>query len=306
MTKPYDGPWVIRTMLFVPGHMEKLILKASKSEADCVTLDLQDAVPPDRKAEARGSIRKALESGLLEHKTVMARLNHPDSGMTQLDVDAVACEQLNGFVYPMANTPEEIKTLDVMLSLRETTLGLDKGHFSIIVLVETPLGVINAYQMAKASERVVGLLFGAEDYMTEMQGRYDAEQLVLHTPRAQIAIAARAAGVEAIDTPYVEVHDLEGLKKHAKRARDLGMSGMLVMSPRQIPIAHAVYTPSEEEMQDAREIVQMAQEARKAGRSYIIRDGRLVAPSRERQAKRVLARAAAIQNLELQVHANLE
>lgn len=300
MTKPRDEVWVVRTMLFVPGHMKDFILKAARSEADCIVLDLQDAVPPDMKAEARVGIRNILMSGLLKHKTVMVRLNPPDTGMTELDVDAVVCEQLNGFVYPMASTPQEIRVLDGMLSLEERTLDLHRGHFSVVVLVETPLGVINAYRMARASERVVGLLFGAEDYLAEMQGRYDAEQLVLLTPRAHIAMAARAAGVEAIDTPYVDVRDLEGLKAHARRARDLGMSGMLVISPRQIPIAHAVYTPSEGEVRDAEGIVRMAEDARKAGRGYAVIEGQLVSPSREKQARKVLARAAAIREMELQ------
>jgi citrate lyase subunit beta/citryl-CoA lyase len=285
-------------MLFVPGHLKALIPKAARSEADCVVMDLQDGVPPDMKSEARVTIRQTLESGLFKHKRVMVRLNPPDTGMTPLDVEAVACEPLNGFVYPMANAPGEIKDLDSMLGLREKTLGLGEGHFSVVVLVETPLGVINAYSLAKAAGRVVGLAFGAEDYLTELQGRYDAGQLVLHTPRAHIAMAARAAGVEAIDTPYVDVHDLEGLQAHARRARDLGMSGMLVISPRQIPIAHAVYTPSEEEVRNAEEIVRLAAEARQAGRSYAVVDGQLVSPSREKQARRILTWATAIKDME--------
>ena len=327
----HQEPWVIRTMLSVPGHIERLIRKGAKSKADCVMLDLQDAVPPESKTEARTTIRRALDSGLLDHKTVMVRLNHLDTGMTQRDVDTVACEQLSGFVYPMANTVEEIEVVDAMLARQEIALGLAEGHFSIIVLVETPLGVINAYPLAKASGRVIGLLFGAEDFVVEMEARPDAEQLVLHTPRALIALAARAAGVEAIDTPYVQVHDLDGLEAHANRGRSLGMSGMLVISPRQIPIARAVYTPSQEEVQEAKEVLRLmrgsnvsgrsgksgkvrrhsggsavpltiqasATSAEEAGRSYAIRDGRLVAPSREKQARRVLLRAAAANNLDL-------
>jgi len=296
-------PWVIRTMLSVPGHIERLIQKGAKSKADCVMLDLQDAVPPESKTEARTTIRRALDSGLLDHKIVMVRLNHLDTGRTQQDVDTVACEQLNGFVYPMANTAQEIEAVDAMLARQEIALGLAKGHFSIIVLVETPLGVINAYPLAKASGRVVGLLFGAEDFVVEMEARPDAEQLVLHTPRALIALAAKAAGVEAIDTPYVQVHDLDGLEAHANRGRSLGMSGMLVISPRQIPIARAVYTPSQEEVQEAQQVLRLMDEARRegrpAGRPYAIRDGKLVAPSREKQARRVLLRAAADRNLDL-------
>jgi citrate lyase subunit beta/citryl-CoA lyase len=187
-----------------------------------------------------------------------------------------------------------------MLGQREKEKGLAEGSLAIAVLVETPLGVLNAYPLARASDRVAALLFGSEDFLVTLQGREDDNQMVLHTPRAQIAIAARAAGVEAIDTPYVQVHDLGGLQAHALRARDLGMSGMLVMSPRQIPMAHSIYTPSAQEVQEAEDTVQMLEKARRAGRSYSIVDGKLVAPSREKRARTILARAAAIQAVEAQ------
>jgi citrate lyase subunit beta/citryl-CoA lyase len=142
------------------------------------------------------------------------------------------------------------------------------------------------------------LLFGAEDYLAAIQGNYDQHGLTLHTPRALIVMAARAAGVEAIDTPYVLVRDLEGLEAHASQARALGMSGMMVLSPRQIPIVHAVYTPPEAEVVEASEIVRSAAEARSAGHSYSVHEGKLVSPSREKKARSVLARHEAILALE--------
>jgi citrate lyase subunit beta/citryl-CoA lyase len=166
------------------------------------------------------------------------------------------------------------------------------------VLVETPLAVINAYPMARASERVIALLFGAEDLLLEMQARHDVDQLVLHAHRSHIVLAARAAGVEPLDTPYLQVRNLQGLRAHANRGRDLGMSGMLVLSPRQIPVVHEVYSPSEPEIQEAREISRLAEEARQAGRSYAVEGSRLVSPSSEKRAAQVLARAEAIGALE--------
>lgn len=297
MTKPYAGPWVIRSMLFVPGHIEKMARKAATSEADCVVLDLQDAVPDPNKAEARTTIRRVLEEGLFEKKTVFVRVNPLDTEMTLVDVNAVACRQLNGFVYPMAYVPEDIITFDAQLHLMESTLGLESGHFSIVVLIETPLGVINAYPLATASSRVVGLLFGCEDYLAELQGRHNEGDMSLHTPRAQVALACRAAGIEPIDTPYVKVHDLEGLRSFAQRARDLGMAGMLVMTPKQIPIAHEVYTPSEAEVALARKMVQAADEAAKEGRGIAVVDGMFVSPPTLKAARKVLERAKAIENI---------
>ena len=296
--KAQTEQWVVRTMLFVPAHLVNMVSKAAESDADCVVLDLQDAVPEDRKAKARSTAHNALSAGLFEQKMVMVRVNPLESGLTELDLNGVACPQLDGFVYPMGTTPEQVKTFDAMLGSSEVALGLPGLRFSIVVLVETPLGVINAYDMARASDRVIGLLFGAEDYLTEMHAAQDDDGLVLLTPRAQIAMAARAAGVEAIDTPYLELSDPDGLKEHAESGRAMGMSGMLVISPRQIPVVHAVYSPSREEIRGAEEVLRAVEEAREGGVSYAVKDGLLVSPSKEKRARRTLLSAAAIVELE--------
>jgi len=297
MSKSYDGPWVFRSMLFTPGHIEKMARKASTIEADCIVLDLEDAVPEAFKAEGRILIRQLLEEGLFEKRTVFVRINPLSTGATLLDLDAVACRDLHGFVYPMAYTPDDIKSFDAQLRLKEITLGLPVGHFSVVVLIETALGVLNAYPIAKASNRVVGLLFGCEDYIADTHARHSDNDMSFHTARAQVVLAARAAGVEPIDTPYVHVYDVEGLEPFARRARDLGMSGMLVMTPRQIPIAHKVYTPSEDEVASARKLVEGTRKARKEERGIAVVEGQFVSPPTLKAAQNVLARAQAIESL---------
>jgi citrate lyase subunit beta/citryl-CoA lyase len=282
-------------MLSVPGHLDDLVVKGANSGADVVMLDLQDAVPPAKKIEARGIVRRALVSGLFEQKRVFVRVNHPETGLTQGDVDEVACEQLNGFVYPMANNSAEILEIDSTLHRKEGALGLPSHHFSLIVLIETPLGVINAYPMAVASKRVVALQFGAEDFLVMMRAQHDPDQVSLHTPRAQIAISARAAGIQALDTPFLDLGDPDGLRQHSERGRKLGMSGMLVISPRQTKTANEVYSPSDEEVARARELVELAEETRAAGHSYALNNGQLVSPSVEKEAKATLERALTIQ-----------
>lgn len=258
MRKSDHDKLVIRSFLFVPGHIEKMLIKASRTNADCVALCLEDAVPYEEKETARKTIKAVLNKGLFLEKTVFVRINSMDTGLTLKDLEGVACKELDGFVYPMAYEPDDIKKFDAQLSLMETQLTLRKGHFSIIVLIETPQAVLKAFDIAKASDRVVGLLFGCEDYMAEMQSRYSKEEMSLFTPRSLVAMAARAAGVEPIDTPYVKIYDLEGLRRFASLGRDLGMSGMLVMSPRQIEVAHECYTPNEEEIDYATEVVEAA------------------------------------------------
>jgi len=298
MSKSYKGPWVIRTFLFVPGHIDKMLAKGASSDADCVSLCLEDAVPKEEKENARKKIREVLKDGVYSKKTVFVRINPIDTGLTLKDLEGVACKELNGFVYPMAYTPDDVRKFDAQLSLIEDRLGLVKGHFSIIVLIETPLAVLNAYEIAKASDRVVGLLFGCEDYMAEMESRYSEKEMSLFVPRSLIAIAARSAGVEAIDTPYVQVHDLEGLKRFATLGRDLGMSGMLVMTPRQIDTAQKCYTPSREEIEYATEVVESAEQARKEGRGIIVVNDKFISPPTLKRVRKLLDRVNAIERLE--------
>ena len=299
MSKPYEGPWVIRSMLFIPGHIDKMLNKGPSTAADCVVLDLEDAVPPNETANARGKIRSVLEAGEYANKSVFVRVNPIASGKTLRDLDGVACRELNGFVYPMAGTADDIKAFAAQLSLIEAHLGLENGHFSVIPLVETPRAVLNAHSLATASDRVVALLFGCEDYLAEMEARYGDDDISLHTPRSMVALAARAADIVPIDTPYVRVHDLDGLRVFAGRARDIGMAGMLVMTPRQIPVAHEVYTPTDQEVAAAEKMVAAAEKTRKEGKGIAVVDGQFVSPPTVKASRRVLARARAIENLEI-------
>ena len=298
MSKPYEGSWIIRTFLFVPGHIDKMLVKGANSDADCVSLCLEDAVPKEEKENARRNIREVLEKGLYKKKTVFVRINSIETGLTLKDLEGVACKELNGFVYPMAYTPDDIKAFDAQLSLTENHLDLVKGHFSIIVLIETPLAVLNAYEIARASDRVVGLLFGCEDYMAEMESRYSEDERSLFVPRSMVAMAARSAGIEAIDTPYVQVYDSEGLKRFATLGCDLGMSGMLVMTPRQIDIVQECYTPSREKIEYATEVVESAERARKKGRGIVVVNDKFISPPTLKQAKKLLDRVNAIKHLE--------
>ena len=298
MSKPYPGKWLFRTLLFTPGNNEELIVKSAKSKADCVVLDLEDAVPPQFKKSARKSIRNALTENLFARKPVMARINPMDTGLTLLDLNAVACKQLNGFVFPKACTPDDIKAFDAQLSLKEKTLGLDKNHFDIIVLIETTLGVLNAYQMAVSSPRVVGLLFGCEDYLADVQGLHNANAMSLLVPRNLVCIAARAADVAPIDTPYVHVHDEKGFTLHLQQGKELGFDGLLVMSLRQIDPALKIYSPSLEEIENAREIIALADKVKSEGKGTALYKGKFISPPTERQAQVILEKQKQIELFE--------
>ncbi|HEX7344221.1 MAG TPA: CoA ester lyase [bacterium] len=298
MSKPYPGDWVIRSALFVPGHIDKMLARAADSGADCLLLDLEDAVPSDQKAEARQKIRQALEREMFTRSAVFVRVNSFETELTEQDLEGVVCRHLHGIVFPNANAPGDIEKLDRALGQIEKKVQLPIGHLSITPLVETPRGVLNAYAIAQSSARIVGLIFGCEDFLAELQGRHGADEAPLQVPRAMVAMAARAAGIEPIDTPYIKVYDLAGLQSFARAGRDLGMSGMCALTPDQVRMIKEVYTPAEDDVRMARELMEAAQDAGNLERGVFISDGRFVAPPTLRAAAKTLARHEAIRDLE--------
>ena len=290
---------VMRTFLFVPGHLDKMLEKSESVESDCIAFCLEDAVPFSKKEEAREKVKSVIDSGKFDDKSLFVRINSMETGLTLLDVNAVVSHKLKGFVYPMANTADDIKNFAAQLSLIESQHDIEVGTFSIVVLVETPQAVINAYDLAISSDRVIALLFGCEDYMAAMESRYSENEMSLFVPRSQVAIAAKAAGIEAIDTPYVSMSDLKGLERFANIGRDLGMTGMLVMSPNQLEVIKNCYTPSDEEIRTANEIVHGEKLALSEGRGIVVVNGNFVSPPTIKQAKKLLERAALIKGKDL-------
>jgi citrate lyase subunit beta/citryl-CoA lyase len=269
-----------------------MIHRAAQSQADCLILDLEDAVPENWKIAARESIRHALDQGIDFRGKIFVRVNSLRTNLTWDDLQAVACQYLSGFVYPQAESVEEIRLLDDRLHRSEAELNLSLGHFSLLPLIESPRGLMNCREIGQSSHRVKGLIFGCEDYLAALQGRHDDLDTALMFPRSMVAATARALGLEPIDAPYVKVHDLEGLRLFAETGRNLGMSGMLVLSPRQLEIVNRAYTPTEAEIQQACLIVAAAPQEENLGISIV--EGHFVSPPTVRAARKLLERAEAI------------
>lgn len=286
----YKGKFVARTLLFTAGHNLKYLEKAFSTDADVVVFDLEDAVPASRKEEARETIVKVLDSEWIDKRPLFVRINPMETGDTLKDLDVVADERLFGFVYPKAYNSKDVEVFDAQLTMKEKNLGIENGHFKIIVLLETPESVLNAHEIALASERVVGLLFGSEDFLAEIEGEHGHEGRSIQTPRHMISMAARAAGIVPIDTPYVNIGDEEGLKRHIRQAKELGFEGMLVMTPKEIELVKNSYTPSIDEVAKAKEIIHLADETNKADRGISVKKGLFISPPTVSRAKKLLQR----------------
>jgi citrate lyase subunit beta/citryl-CoA lyase len=287
MSKKYPGPWIMRTMLFTSGASQKYITKAFETAADCIVLDLEDAVPESEKQTARVMTRDTLGSSLLDKRPVFVRINPMETGHTLIDLEAVACEQLSGFVYPKAYSAKDVEAFSAQLALMEMKLGLPRGHFEVVVLIETPQAVLSAFEIARSSSRVIGLLYGCEDYLTDMRGSHGPAGRSLLVPRHLVAMAARGVGILPIDTPFVKVHDAHGLEEHMQQAKELGFEGMLAMSPRQIEVARMNFSVTAAEREWAQQIRDAAAET---GRGISVRQDLFVSPPTLRRAKNMLER----------------
>lgn len=268
-----------RSLMFVPGHNEKLLNNASRSEADVLLLDIEDSVQPvSNKQIARDKIKSYITEGMLKNHLVFPRVNDRESGQLLKDVYQLCIEGVHGFMYPKSTKAEDIYFFDKLLETIEYEKKIPVGTYKIIALIETAAGVLNAEAIAKASNRVVALAFGCEDFITDLEGVHDSEGLSIFAPRAIMAMAARAARVIPVDTVHVKVHDLEDLEKNLILARKLGYEGMLVLNPKEIPLVHQYFTPSTKDYESAIEMLKMAEDAEKEGKGVAIVNGKFVGP----------------------------
>lgn len=276
---------MLRTMLFVPAHKKELIDKAAKSKADALVLDLEDSCQPNsNKVIGRQNIKYALENHIFERKKIFVRINPRQTGLMFDDLLIVALPELDGFLYPMAGSKDDIVFFDNMLTEIEMSRHIEVGSFKLFPVIETGEGVLNAHEIAKASSRIVALGLGSEDFATDVDCIRDEENLSIQMPRQNIVFSARSVGAIPIDTPHINVHDLEGLEKHVIQARTLGFGGMQILSPKEIEICHKYYTPSKDDAEAAYELVDMYQEAEKHNEGVSISRGRFVSPPTYKRA----------------------
>jgi len=252
---------VMRSVFYVPGNREDLIGKIPKIPADIINLDLEDSVPPAEKQLARELSHKNLKFAASAGADVYTRINNWETGMTNADCEAMVDEGLDGVCLAKCGGPDHVKRLDWKLEEMEARRGLEIGKIKIQLLIETAKGMMNVYQSALASPRVNSLIYGAVDYTTDM--RVKLVQPVADEQkwaRARMACAARAAGIIAIDAPYVDFKDAEGFEQDTAYGRQLGFEGRMLIHPGQIEPSHRIYSPAPDRVEWAREIKKVFEE----------------------------------------------
>lgn len=275
--------------MFVPGHNEKLLSSASRSNADVLLLDLEDSVQPEsNKAVAREKIAQWVQSGALKNHYIFPRVNDRESGHLLKDVQALTIEGVDGFMYPKSKTGDDIYFFDKLLETIEYEKKIPVGTYKIIPLIEMSAAVLNAQEICQASKRVVAIAFGCEDFVSDLEGIHDHGGQSIYIPRALIALAARANNVIPIDTVHINVHDLEDLEKNLVLAKYLGFEGMLILHPKEIELAHKYFSPSENEYLDAVEMLRLSEQSQKENVGVAVINGKFIGPPMVIAAKKII------------------
>ncbi len=238
-----------RTMLFCPATNPKLYLDAPTFEPDSIIFDLEDAVKYDEKDSARELLAEALKFLEFGKVEIYARINPLYTEFGEIDVRRLVPAGLRKMRLPMCESKEQVIELSKLLEEVEKENGIEVGSCKIQASLETPLGVKNAYEIAKASERIISISFGAEDYTRLLGVDRTKDGSELFFARTQIANVASIAGINAIDTVWADFNDVEGFKKEAKFGKQLGFAGKSCIHPSQIEVVHKVFTPTDEEIE---------------------------------------------------------
>jgi len=284
--------FLMRSLLFVPAHNERLLNSAMNINADVLLFDIEDSVQPlENKQKARDNIVKYIKEGKFKNRIIFPRINDRESGQLLKDVYQLTIEGVKGFMYPKAKKGEDIYFFGKLLETIEYEKGIPAGTFKIIPLIETTGAVINIQDICTASpDRVVAVAFGCEDFITDLQGIHDAEGESIYTARAMIAMGARANNIIPIDTVHINVHDLEDLEKNLKISKKLGFEGMLVLHPKEIELVHRYFSPSQQEVEWALEMLRLSDEAQKSGKGVALKENKFIGPPMVKMAKNIISK----------------
>lgn len=266
--------------------------KAKTAPADVICLDLEDSVAIADKAQARAYVAGAVAPLAGAGLTVMVRVNARDTGLMEEDIAAVVGPGLSGVGLPKPLGPADILRMDHYLALLEKTRGLEEGSIAILPWVETAYGVAHCEEIVSASPRVIAASFGAEDFTNDLGIPRSRDSVQLQAARAQVALACKAAGVIPLDTPDPEFRDLDWLAQDTRLSRDLGFEGRYCIHPNQLAVVNQAYRPTEQELEHARKVINVYEDAEARGLGAVALDGVMIDAPIVKRARRTVARAS--------------
>ncbi len=275
-------------MLFVPGNNPAMLKDAQIYGSDSLIFDLEDSVSPAEKDAARLLVYSALRSVDYGDVERVVRINGLDTPWAEADIEAMVRAHIEVIRLPKTEKVADIRKLESLVAASERAAGIPEGTVRLMAALESPLGIINAYEIACSSPRMIGIALSAEDFVTSMKTNRSAEGVELFEARGRIVIAARAAGIMAFDTVFTDIADEEGFLREVRLIKQMGFDGKSVINPIQIPLVHAAFTPTEEEQRKARRVIEAAREAEARGSGVVSLDGKMIDKPIVERAQRVL------------------
>lgn len=287
-----------RAPLFIPGDSPRKIEKGLTLNADAIILELEDGVAYDRKAEARQMAAEALQSLDFGRTERLVRINALETGLAEADLEATLMGRPDGYVIPKVEGAATLQWISKTIRTWEQKQGWPIGEIKLLAIIETALGVMNLREVATADDRLDALMFGAEDLAGDIGAVRTPAGWEVFYAKSAVVTAAAAFGLEAIDTPFVNLKDPAGLAAEAQQALEMGYSGKMAIHPAQLETLHQVFTPSPEAVAAAQRLLKAYEEHQARGSGVFTLDGKMVDRPMVRTAQKILAKMRQINETE--------
>ena len=285
-----------RTMMFMNAQKPGLIKDAYIYGADSIMLDLEDAVAENQKDAARFSLYHALTTIDYGDTEVIVRINGLDTPHWQEDIRVCVAGGADGIRIAKCESAQDVKTVEAATLAAEKEFGVEEGRTLLMAALESPKGILNAYEICTASDRLFGVAISGGDYRKCMQVGVVPGGIEMLAARGQMLIAARAAGVQCFDTVFTNLDDAEGFEAEVRQNKEMGFDGKSLINPKQIPVVHRIFAPTQKEIAAAEKIVRAMRENAEKGVGVFTVDGKMIdlafLPGAERTIK--LAKASGI------------
>ena len=283
----------LRSVMYVPGNKEDWMRKAPQYGADALILDLEDSVPDEGKAAARGLVRKMLEELGAAGKTLFVRVNRLETGLTGFDLEAITCSHLYGILLPKVQTPADVVEVDTLLRYFERKAGMTIGRICVDPSLETAPGIRQAYDIAMASDRVAhmgGSGGKGGDTARSIGFQWTLKGMETLFIKSKVLVDARSAGVQyPLSGGWMDIHNLEGLRALATQLKQLGYTGMHLIHPSHVPVVNEVFTPTREEINHWQGLLKAMDNRRDEGSAAVTYAGDMVDVAHEETARAMLA-----------------
>ena len=280
-----------RSMLFLPGNNPNMIINGNCLGSDAIIFDLEDAVAPSEKDAARILVRNAMKYLDFSGCEIIVRINSIDTEYWKQDVDEILPYKPDLILLPKTSSAADVIAADAYITQVEEKLGFEKNTVGLMPLIETALGVENAFAIASAAGRVEALFLGAEDLTADLRCKRTKEGREIEYARTRLVVAARAANVDVYDTPFTDVNDDEGIEVDTALAKALGFTGKASISPRHVEVINRVFSPTQAEIDYAYEVMDAIRLAKEQGKGAIALRGKMIDAPIVARAEQTIAMA---------------